>query len=247
MGTTKGRAQVILKGAKNDEDWQKWVEWEQPQHTVELSEYTISRFPIINREYQAFVRDTKHNPPRGWDGDQFPVEKGTHPVVNVSWDDAVAYCKWLSEKRGKSYRLPTEAEWEKAACGKDGRIYPWGDKFDPRNANTSETKLGGTSEVGQFSPQGDSPYGCMDMAGNVWEWCHDWFNENEYKNRAGKNVKDPQGPPQGKVRVLRGGSFNDSRKDVRCAGRFRRPPLNSDHDRGFRIVSSSKTLKKSAD
>ena len=117
MGSTKEQASASRKRWTVET---KWVEWEQPQHTVELSEYSIGKYPITNREYQAFVRDAKYKPPQGWDGDQFPAEKGSHPVVNVSWNDATAYCKWLSEKSGKHYRLPTEAEWEKAARGEDG-------------------------------------------------------------------------------------------------------------------------------
>jgi formylglycine-generating enzyme required for sulfatase activity len=215
MGSTEKQAQqAIQEGADK-----VWVKWEQPQHAVELSEYSIGKYPITNREYQAFVRDARYNPPGGWDGDQFPAEKGGHPVVNVSWDDAVAYCKWLSEKSGKSYRLPTEAEWEKAARGEEGRVYPWGDQFDSKNANTSEANLGVTSEVGQFSPQGDSLYGCADMAGNVWEWCNDWFDENEYKDQAGKTAIDPQGPQKGESRVLRGGSFVSYPWNARCAYR----------------------------
>lgn len=243
MGTTKEQAaQVIKEGGK---DWKKWVEWEQPQHTVELSEYSIGKYPITNREYQAFVREAKYTPPRGWDGDQFPPEKGGHPVVNVSWDDANAYCKWLSDKSGKQYRLPTEAEWEKAARHSplpqgegESLIYPWGNGFDPKNANTSEAKIGDTSEVGQFSPQGDSFYGCADMAGNVWEWCNDWFNEKEYEDRAGKSTKDPQGPEKGTFRVLRGGSFYNNRWGARCALRLRDLPLNSFISWGFRVASS---------
>jgi len=109
MGSTKEQiAQAIKDGADKD-----WAQYGTPQHTVELSEYSIGKYPITNREYQAFVRDANIYPPRGWDGDQFPAEKGSHPMVNVLWEDANAYCKWLSEKSGKQYRLPTEAEWEK--------------------------------------------------------------------------------------------------------------------------------------
>ena len=91
-------------------------------------------------------------------------------MVNVSWQDAQAYCQWLSEKTGKSYRLPSEAEWEKAARGADGRVYPWGNEWDAAKCNTRESKIQGTSPVGQFSTLGDSPSGCADMVGNVWEW-----------------------------------------------------------------------------
>ena len=251
MGTTKEQAQAILKETNNDSNWQKWLDWEQPQHTVELSEYSIGKYPITNREYQAFVKDANYKPPQGWDGDQFPSEKGGHPVVNVSWDDATAYCKWLSEKTKKQYRLPTEAEWEKASRHRilvpesgehpweesESLIWPWGNEFDPKKANTSEGGLGGTSEVGQFSPQGDSPFGCADMAGNVWEWCNDWFDEKEYKNHK-DGVKDPQGAQKGKVRVLRGGSFGSSLRLVRCANRDGNDPdLFNDYS-GFRVVFS---------
>lgn len=232
MGSTPEQAkQSIDAGAYKD-----WVEGEQPQHTVELSEYSIGKYPITNREYQAFVRDAKYNPPRGWDGDQFPDEKGSHPVVSVSWDDANEYCKWLSVKTKKNYRLPTEAEWEKAARGEDGRVYPWGNEFDLKKANTKEASVGDTSEVGNFSPQGDSPYGCVDMAGNVFEWCHDWFDENEYKNRADSSVKDPQGPKKGERRSLRGGSWDDFENYARVSVRRGYRPSLRDLSYGFRVV-----------
>jgi formylglycine-generating enzyme required for sulfatase activity len=234
MGSTNEQAaQAIKDGADKD-----WVEWEKPQHTVELSEYSLGKYPITNREYQAFIRDAKYNPPRGWDGDQFPAEKGSHPVVNVSWNDASAYCKWLSEMTKKNYRLPTEAEWEKAARGEDGRVYPWGNDFDPKKANTSEAKISDTSDVGKFSPQGDSPYGCADMAGNVWEWCNDWFKEDEYKQRQTSSVKDPLGSKDGQYRVLRGGSFVNFRWYARCADRDWYSPDNASNFIGFRVASS---------
>jgi formylglycine-generating enzyme required for sulfatase activity len=233
MASTKEQiAQAIMDGADKDR-----VQNETPQHTVELSEYSIGKYPITNREYQAFVRDTRAKSPGGWDGDQFPAEKGGHPVVNVSWVDAVAYCKWLSFKSGKLYRLPTEAEWEKAARGEDGRVYPWGNEFDPKKANTSEAKIGDTSDVGKFSPQGDSPYGCADMIGNVWEWCADWFNENEYKNREG--IIDPQGPSQGSLRVVRGGSFYRTKGFARCTTRTANEPQTVGDAKGFRVAVSS--------
>ena len=111
----------------------------------------------------AFVRGAKHESPPGWDRDEFPSRKGSDPVIKVSWNDAIAYCKWLSEKSGKSYRLPTEAEWEKAARGEMGYIYPWGNEFDSKNANTFEAKLVDTSEVGQFSPRSGAAVGLMKM------------------------------------------------------------------------------------
>lgn len=244
MGTTDEQAQQLIK--EGGEDWRKWAAWEQPQHMVELSEYLIGKYPVTNREYQAFVRDAKYNPPGGWDGDQFPAEKGSHPVVNVSWNDAVAYCKWLSEKSGKPYRLPAEAEWEKAAGGEESRMYPWGTDFDPQKANTIESNIDDTTDVGKFSSNdparsGDSPYGCADMAGNVWEWCNDWFSEDEYRQRAGSAVTDPQGPQNGQLRVERGGSFYYNYRSARCANRGRDLPSSFSYDIGFRVcVSPSK-------
>jgi formylglycine-generating enzyme required for sulfatase activity len=244
MGSTKAQAtQAIKDGADKT-----WVEREQPQRTVELSEYSIGRYPITNLEYRAFVRDTKFKPPYGWDGDHFPVEKDSHPVVNVSWEDTMAYCRWLSEKSGKVYRLPTEAEWEKAARSEDGRLYPWGNLFDPKRANTAETKIGDTSDVGSYSKldapneSGDSPYGCADMAGNVWEWCKDWFDEQEYKKRT--EFKDPQGSQAGPYRVLRGGSFLEHLVNARCASRHLLYPSNVYYLIGFRVASSLSNIEK---
>ena len=249
MGTTKEQAGKVLAEVSDKDNWQKWLAWEQPQHEVELSEYLIGKYPVTNREYQFFVREGG-KAPAGWDDGQYPPETGDHPVVNVSWDDAQAYCQWLGQKTKKNYRLPTEAEWEKAArwnppspngrgAGGEGqaRVYPWGDDFDLDRANTAESKTGGTSTVGQFSPKGDSPYGCADMSGNVWEWCADWFDENEYKNTK-TPIKDPRGPEKGRNRVLRGGSFGSLRHSVRSAGRLRSNPNLFVDFGGFRVAAS---------
>ena len=195
---------------------------------------------MTNAEYQAFVREAGHKPPQHWDGDKYPEDKGDHPVVNVSWDEAAAYCKWLSDKTGKSYRLPTEAEWEKAARGTDGRIYPWGNDWDPAKLNSAEGGARDTTPVGQYSPAGDSPYGCADVAGNVWEWCADWFDEKDYQRRAASRttVKDPTGPEKGARRVLRGGSFDLDRRFVRAAVRYLLPDYWVDFY-GFRVLAAS--------
>lgn len=161
------------------------IEPEQAQHKVLLTEYKIGKYPITCREYQAFVQDSQYRAPWDWFGNQYPAGKAEHPVVNVSWVDAQSYCAWLSQKTGKRYRLPSEAEWEKAARGTDGRMYPWGNQVEAGRANC--TSPVGTTPVGQFSPQGDSPYGCVDMAGNVWEWVNDWYDPSYYRSSPANN------------------------------------------------------------
>lgn len=248
MGSTQEQAKQAIKDGLKKE----WANWEQPQRTVELSDYSIGKYPITNREYQAFVKDINYSPPSGWNSDQYPSEKGDHPVVNVSWEDATNYCKWLSEKTQKKFRLPTEAEWEKAARGTAGFIWPWGNEFGEENANTAEMKIDDTTAVDQFSPRGNSPYGCADMIGNVWEWCADWFDENQNKNhpvelkgmeKKGKNRlaevnKDPQGPNKGFYRVLRGGSFYNLSWCSRCAYRSGSYPYYFFNLIGFRVALS---------
>lgn len=243
MGTTEKQAEQLINERGNN----RWAEWEQPQHTVELSEYSIGKFPITNSEYLAFMHDMKYNLSRGnWDSDRFSPERDRHPVSHISWKDAIAYCNWLSEKTKKNYRLPTEAEWEKAARGERGLIYPWGNDFDPKKANTSESKIGNTTEVGYYSPQGNSPYGCTDMSGNVWEWCNDRFDETEYKKRVRKRVKDPQGCQNGSLRVLRGGSFHHDLRYAHCALRYWSFPYSSNYTLGFRVAYSHIKMKSKA-
>jgi formylglycine-generating enzyme required for sulfatase activity len=190
---------------------------------ISLPEFWIDKTPVTNAQYAQFVSATDHEPPKHWRSGAYPEEKATHPVVNVSWRDAVAYAEWVGK------RLPTEEEWEKAARGTDGREYPWGDEFDKDKCNTSESGIGSTTPVGQYSPElhpelvegGDSPYGCADMAGNVWEWCEDWYdNERKYK-------------------VLRGGSWLVRRVGARSASRIFGRPVGGDDLVGFRCCLSS--------
>ena len=135
--------------------------------------------------------------------------------------------------------MPTEAKWEKAARGIHGYIWPWGNEFDSEKANTIENIITfeTTSSVHRFSNRSESPFGCVDMAGNVFEWCLDWFNENEYKERVGI-VKDPHGPTKGTMRVIRGGAFSYGRWQARCAYRFRTFPNYPYNDVGFRVCVS---------
>ena len=192
---------------------------ETPQHEVYMSEYAIGKYPVTHVEYQAFIQDTKSNSPMGWDGEIYPEGKGDHPVVQVNWHDAKAYCEWLSVRTGKRYILPTEAQWEKASRGIDERIYPWGNEWDPEKLNSMEGGANSTTPVDSYAPEGDSPYGASDMVGNVWEWCQDWFDEGIYKKRDGAKNKDPKGLETGNGKVLRGGSFYNIQDYCRCAAR----------------------------
>jgi formylglycine-generating enzyme required for sulfatase activity len=221
---------------------------EQPQHRVTLSEFYIGKYPVTNEHYAAFVKAAKHRAPEHWKKGKIPSGKENHPVVDVSWEDAIAFCQWLSGETSKPFRLPTEAEWEKAARGTDGRIYPWGNEWDRARSNYYGGKPGkvllsvlsssvvGPTPVGQYSPQGDSPYGAADMSGNVREWCADWYDENEYQRRMRSAVKDPQGPTKGSTRVWRGGSFFDLQVVVRCACRGEGSPDVRLDIYGFRLV-----------
>jgi formylglycine-generating enzyme required for sulfatase activity len=157
--------------------------------------------------------------------------------VNVSWDDAVAFCKWLSQATGRTFRLPTEAEWEKAARGDDGRIYPWGNEWEVTRLN-GESMHGGTTPVGQFSPAGDSPFGLADASGNVWEWCADWYADKTYERRARAMARDPKGPADGEGCVVRGGAFDSSPRHLRCAHRNWYYPFNARKNVGFRVVAA---------
>ncbi len=138
-----------------------------PRHEVELPAYTISKYPVTNIQYLRFVADTDHRPPLNWKSGQANMKELLHPVTMVSWYDAKAYCSWMGG------RLPTEAEWEKASRGTDGRRWPWGDQMDPDRLNTYYN-VGSTTEVTHY-PDGASPYGVFDMSGNVSEWTADEF------------------------------------------------------------------------
>jgi formylglycine-generating enzyme required for sulfatase activity len=209
---------------------------EKPIHPVDLDAFAIAKYPITNSQYACFVAATGRKPPKHWGGTTPPDELRTHPVVRVSWEDAAAFCDWLSERCGARIRLPTEAEWEKAARGTDGRTYPWGTESDKIQTlcNMDETGIGGTSPVGMF-PAGESPYEVADMAGNVWEWVNDWYDKDYYSVSPGAN---PQGPETGKRRVLRGGSWYGYVFSVRSARRVNGYPGRWIVDGGFRCVRS---------
>jgi len=249
---------------------------EMPQHEVALPTYYIARYPVTVAQFRTYVKDirpSREGEVKGW---------GNHPMVGVNWNEALGYCRWLTEKlrgwkqtpewlttllrkREWAITLPSEAEWEKAARGglrvseglapagpsglriafrgenpNPGHVYPWGDRPDPNRANYSETEIGTTSAVGCFLG-GVSPYGVEDLSGNVWEWTRSlWGMTSErpqfrypYDLRDGRENLEASQPVR---RVLRGGSFNNESKDVRCTYRISNEPNKSGEVMGFRVV-----------
>jgi len=230
----------------------EWMLAQTPLHKLELPAFDIGRYLVTNADYAAFVDAAKGriSPPRHWSSGSVPPELASHPVVNVTWQDARAYCHWLSEKTDKTYRLPSEAEWEKAASWNQRqgqkRVYPWGDKWEAARCNNREssaletTPQSGTSPVGEFSQAGgDSAYGISDMAGNVWEWTlSKWGRDREkpafaYPYERQDDRESPDGPD---LRVLRGGSFYDGPGWCRSTSRFPNEPLLAADYIGFRVV-----------
>ena len=193
---------------------------ERPQHEEHLEEYFIARHPVTNAQYRRFIEAIGHREPYSWDDKR--LIQPNQPVVRVSWHDAVAYCRWAG------LRLPSEAEWEKAARGTDGRRWPWGNDAPTEKHCNFDTKVGSSGEVGSY-PQGASPYGCHDMAGNVWEWCSTKWRE-DYSQQADDPLEGNGG------RVLRGGSFYNNADGVRCARRIRYDPHDWNRRRGFRCA-----------
>ena len=241
MGTTPAQvAALINKDERLSEDF---FRAEHPQHSVSLPAFYIDRYPVTNAQYAAFIAATGHPTPKYWTHapemgieEPFPVgaKHGTHPVVGVSYADAIAYCEWAGK------RLPTEAEWEKAARG--GLVnqnYPWGNESSRNHANTvgvwGKDKWLWTSPVGSFPPNG---YGLSDMAGNVFEWCADWYVPDYYQHNQQSN---PQGPETGQTRVLRGGSWSNDVFGIyqmRCAYRFHARPQTRNLTIGFRCAAT---------
>jgi formylglycine-generating enzyme required for sulfatase activity len=202
----------LMGSAAADEDV---YDDEKPQHMVSLKEYWLGKTPVTNAQYQVFVKANGLKPPQHWKKGNFPIVEKDHPVVEVSWLEASAFCEWVSAESGQEIRLPSEAEWEKAARGTDGRKYPWGQQKPDVDLCNYGNQAGKTTRVGRYSPAGDSPYGCVDMAGNAWEWTSTVFKEYPYS--AGDGREDPDSEDS---RVLRGGSWGNFDDLLRCAARY---------------------------
>jgi formylglycine-generating enzyme required for sulfatase activity len=226
---------------------------EKPPHTVSLDGYWMGKTEVTVKQFGIFVDDERYiteAEKRGKAiiraGGKFEEKEGitwknpgfkqddNHPVVCVSWDDARAYCKWLSYKKGLSFKLPTEAHWEKAARGTDSRKYPWGNNEPDETLTNFDNKIGKTSKVGSY-PDGASPYGLLDMAGNVWEWCYDW-----YGIYYAESQENPTGPDSGSKRVQRSGSWNYDAGYLRCAFRGKGTPSLCFNYVGFRLCQDNR-------
>lgn len=217
---------------------------ERPVHEVSLDAFYIAKYEVTNGEWKKFQADPLYDDPKIWPNervvprDQSPywTQPNNHggatpgsdpyPVIGINWDAATAYGHWLSRKTGKVYRLPTEAEWEKAARGTNQTRFPWGNSIDHSRANFTGAQrydtvqivgfYDGTQRGSLLTQSGASPYGAMDMAGNVMEWCQDWYSRDYYANSPKEN---PKGPERGAYRVLRGGSFFFEGQDLRSYAR----------------------------
>ena len=235
---------------------------ERPVHRVHVDDFLLSVQPVTNAEYARFIGDSgRRSPaiyelpvvvraggaerersfrnagsPYVWENGHPSTERGDHPVTLVRHDDAVAYCAWLSATTGKTFRLPTEAEWEKAARGgAELKRYPWGDRLDRNMANflidPALKATHGTTPCRSYPPNG---YGLYDMSGNVWEWVYDWYEARYYGTGSARN---PTGPPMGYLRLVRGGSWLVA--DVRmlsCSHRHKVPPDTYSYAIGFRVA-----------
>jgi iron(II)-dependent oxidoreductase len=210
---------------------------EQPQRRVYVDAFEIDRYEVSNVHYLRFVLATGRTGPPYWRGDPFPEKMAAHPVIGVSWEDADAYCRWAGK------RLPTEAEWEKAARGVDGRIFPWGN--EPAGWLKSNIAHPGSKRGIKYPPlanvnrydRGVSPYGVYQMAGNVGEWVADWFDPLYYQKGPDRN---PTGPAHGELKVYRGGSWNEDPEVARSAGRGAKPPRERSYLIGFRCARDAR-------
>jgi len=203
---------------------------ERPVHDVWVDRFALAKFPVTHGQYRQFLESTGAEPPRFWLEPMFADPR--KPVVGVTWFEAVAYCGWLQRQTGEPFRLPTEAEWERAARG--GRIgarFPWGDEPPIAGAMIGcDAETGGPARVGVNAPSG---FGLHDMSEGVHEWCSDYYDYNYYRYSVERN---PQGAVSGDRRASRGGSWRHQIKFARCAARSSLPPSFRYADYGFRVA-----------
>lgn len=202
---------------------------EGPVHRVWLDSFAMAATQVTVEEYARFLDATGSAPPPCWGDPNFSHPR--QPVVAVSWFDAVAYCAWLSSMTGSPFRLPTEAEWERAARGgAEGMSFPWGDEAPRTRANYDSRWKTGPEIVGQSTP---NAFGLFEMCENVHEWCSDWYEADYYARSPDRN---PRGPEEGKRKASRGGSWRHQIKISRCSARSSIPPEFKYADYGFRVV-----------
>jgi sulfatase modifying factor 1 len=202
---------------------------ERPVHAVWVDAFHLAACQVANGEYAPFLHATGSNAPPLWDDPSFNHPE--QPVVAVSWFEAVKYCEWLTGMSGRSYRLPTEAEWERAARGGvEGKLFPWGDDPPESLPNYSGRWKTGPELVARCTP---NPFGLYDVCQNVHEWCSDWYRPDYYATSPERN---PRGPETGERRSSRGGSWRHHIKVTRCAARSSIPPEFQYADYGFRVA-----------
>ena len=208
---------------------------EKPVHRVWVDAFEMAVYQVRNRDFAVFMEATVHPPPPNWGQPDF--DHPDFPVVSVSWVEAQKYCQWLSHAAGRSYRLPTEAEWERAARGgRENRLYPWGDE-PPQARADYQRRWGGEVRGPLPVGQGEAnPYGIFDLCENVHEWCADWYLADYYTHSPQRN---PRGPDDGERRASRGGSWRHHIKVSRLAARSSIPPAFQYADYGFRVVRES--------
>jgi formylglycine-generating enzyme required for sulfatase activity len=217
-------------------------ETEQPQHALHLPGYSMSKTLVTNAQYLAFVQATGHARPPHWKAGTPAKGQEQHPVVYVTWHDALDYCRWLAQATGKPYRLPSEAEWEKAARGIEGHLYPWGDEWQPARCNSDDSGVNATTPVTSY-PQGASPFGLLDMAGNVWEWTRSLWGKDYHGPDYGypydaADGREDESAPDEVMHIIRSGSFHNPPPILRCAARYWLSPQVWQDNVGFRVVLS---------
>ena len=251
MGSTEAEVERAIEecrtsGVTEEANCKIWVRRELPRHRVMLDAFHIDKYEVTNAQFERFVRASEHQTVAEREGTgrvgrtmmsgatwRTPSGPGStapanHPVVQMAWPDADEYCRWAGK------RLPTEAEWEKAARGTDERVYPWGNELEPSRTNAGN-RVKTTVPVGRY-PTGVSPYGVHDMAGNVWEWVADWYVRDYYRTGPAQN---PPGPPSGTLKIIRGGSYGSVPFRLRTANRGDSSPTNRENVIGFRCARSA--------